>query len=68
MTEIGGGWYMEKLLSDYHHLGDQNRVKNYKRKMTRLKKYTKLIVIGMIGNYNYVVTSLSGSVKEVKSK
>ena len=24
MTEIGGGWYMEKLLRDYHHLGDQN--------------------------------------------
>ena len=24
MTEIGGGWYVEKLLRDYHHLGDQN--------------------------------------------
>ena len=19
MTDIGGGWYMEKLLEDYHH-------------------------------------------------
>ena len=24
MTEIGGGWYTEKLLRDYQHLGDQN--------------------------------------------
>ena len=24
LTEIGGGWYMEKLLRDYHHLGYQN--------------------------------------------
>ena len=34
----------------------------------KTKKYLKLIGIGMIGNYNYIGTSLNGSIQEVNSK
>ena len=37
--------------------------------MIKLKKnYTKLIGMGMIGNSNYIRTSFSGLIQEVKSK
>ena len=28
MIEIGGGWYMEKLLRDYHHQGNKTKQKS----------------------------------------
>ena len=43
--------------------------KKSQEKDDEIKKiYMKLIGVGMVGNSNYIVTSLSGSIKEVKSK
>ena len=36
--------------------------------MKFLKNYMKLIGIGIIGDFNYIGTSLSGLILEVKSK
>ena len=68
MTEIGGGWYMEKLTKGLPLLRRPKLSKNHKIKTTKFKNSIKLISGGMIGNSNYIGTSLSGSIQEVKSK
>ena len=42
--------------------------KKSQEKEDGIKKYMKLIGMGIIGNSNYIGTSLSGSIQEVKSK
>ena len=42
--------------------------KKAQEKEDGIKKYMKLIGMGIIGNSNYIGTSLSGSIQEVKSK
>ena len=69
MTEIGGWWYMEKNQRVCHHLGNRIKLKQHKKKMIELNiNYTILIGIGMIGNSNYIGTSLSGLIQEGKLK
>ena len=68
MTEIGGGWYMEKLTKGLPLLRRPKLSKNHKIKTTKFKNSIKLISGGMIGNSNYIGTSLSGSIQEFKSK
>ena len=64
MTEIGGGWYMEKMTKGLPPLRRQKLSKNHKRKMMKLKRnYTLLTGIGIIGNSNYIGTILSGLIQ-----
>ena len=69
MTEIGGGWYMEKITKRLPPLRRPKLSKKHKRRSMKLEKNCmNLIGIGMIGNSNYIGTSLSGSIQEFKSK
>ena len=56
---VDGLW--QKVLGDYHHLREQNGGKNHKKGMIIFKrKYMKLVGEGMIGNSDYIGTSLNG--------
>ena len=63
-------WWVEggKITKGIPPLIKQKLSKNNNRKMIKLNgNYTLLIAIVMIGNSNYIGTSLSGLIQEVKS-
>ena len=68
MTALGGGWYMEKITKGLPPLRRSKPSKKTQEKEKEIKNYMNLIGIGMIGNFNYIGTSLNGSIQEVKSK
>ena len=60
MTGIGSHWYIGKTTKGLPLLIKQTLSKKAQEKIIKLKgNYTLITVIGMIGNYNYIVTSLS---------
>ena len=61
MTDIGGGWYMEKSAKGLPPLRRTKLSKNNNRRRMEFKYiYMKLISGGIIGNSNYIGTSLNG--------
>ena len=69
MTEIGGGWYMEKNTKGLLPLRRPKLSKNHNRRRMKLKYiYMNLIGGRMIGNYNYIGASLNGLIEELKLK
>ena len=68
MSEIGGGWYMEKISKRISPLRRPKLGKKSQEKEDHIKNYMKLIGIIMIGNSNYIGTILNGFLQEVKSK
>ena len=69
MTEISGGWCMGKSAKGIPPLRISILSKEAKDKEVGFKKnYMKLIIGGMIGNSNYIGTSLNGSIQEVEQK
>ena len=68
MTEIGGGWYTEKITKGLTLLRIPKLSKKAQEKEEENKKHMKLIGIVMIVNSNYIGTSLNGLIQEVKSK
>ena len=69
MIEIGCGWYMEKITKGLPPLRIPKPSKKAQQKDDEIKIiYMNLVGIEMIGDSNYVGTSLSGSIQEVNSK
>ena len=61
MTDIGGGWYMEKSDKGLPPLKISKLGKKAQEKKDEIKKnYMKLISGGMFGDSNYIGTSLNG--------
>ena len=60
MIEIGGGRYMGKSTNGLPPLKRSKISKKSQEKDDEIKNYTKLISGGMIGDYNYIGTSLNG--------
>ena len=54
---------MEKITKGLPPLRIPKLIKKSQEKEDKFKNYIKLISIGMIGNFNYIGTSLSGSIK-----
>ena len=52
MTEIGGGWYMEKIPKELIPLRTSKLGKKSHDKEEEIKNYMKLISGGMVGNSN----------------
>ena len=59
---------MEKITKGLTPLRRQKLSKKLQEKEYEIKNHMNLISIGMIRNSNYIGTSLSGSIQEVKSK
>ena len=59
---------MEKITKGLPPLRRPKLSKKSQEEEDEIWKYMKLIGIGMIGNSNYVGTSMNGSIQEVKSK
>ena len=57
---------MEKLTKVLPPLRIQKQSKKTQEKYDEIYIYMKLIGIGIIGKYNYIGTSLSGTIQEVK--
>ena len=69
MTEIGGGWYMKECAKGLPTLRISTLSKKAQDKEDEIKNnYMKLISGGMIGDSNYIGTSLNGSIQEVEPK
>ena len=69
MTGIGGGWYMEKNSKGLPPLRISKLSKKSQEKEDEIfKNYMKLISGVMIGNSNYIGTSLNEKIQEVKLK
>ena len=69
MTDIGGGWYMEKSAKGLPLLKRSKLSKDHKISRIKFKKdYMKLISAGMIGDSNYIGTSLNGWIQKLSSK
>ena len=68
MTEIGGRLYLGKITKGLPLISIPKISKKSQEKDDGKKKYMRLISIGMIGNSNYIGTSLSELIQEVKSK
>ena len=62
MTEIGGGWYMEKIAKGLPPLRRTKISKNHKIRM-ELKKYMRLISGGTIVNSDDTGTILNGLIQ-----
>ena len=61
MTKIGGGWYMKKITKGLTPLRIPKLSKKAQEKQDEIKNiYMKLISGGIIGNSNYIGTSLNG--------
>ena len=61
MTDIGFGWYMKKSDKGIPPLRRPKLSKNHKKSRMRIKKiYIRIISGGMIGDSNYIGTSLNG--------
>ena len=69
MTDIGSGWYMEKSAKVLPPFKRSKLIKKAQEKQDEIKKnYMNLISGGMIGNYNYIGTSLNGWIQNISSK
>ena len=68
MTNIGGGWYTEKSSKGLPPLRILTISKRAQDKKDEIKNYMRLISGGMIGNSNYIGTSLNGLIQEFKTK
>ena len=69
MIDIGGGWYMWESAKGLPPLKRPTLSKNAQDKEDEIQKnYMKLISGGMIGNSNYIGTSLNGWIQEILSK
>ena len=66
MTEIGGGWYLEKVTKGLPPLRRPKLSKRAQAKEDEIKNYIRRTGIGMIGHSNYIGTSLNGLIQEVK--
>ena len=61
MTDIGGGWYMEKIAQGLPPLKRTKLRKKAQEKQDEIQKiYMKLISGGLIGNSNCIGTNLNG--------
>ena len=60
MTDIGGGWYMEKSAQGLPPLRRTKLSKKTQENQDEIKNYMKLISGGMIGNSNCIGTNLNG--------
>ena len=69
MTEIGGGWYMGKSAKWLPPLKRPTLSKKAQDKEDKIKKnYMKLMSGGMIGNFNYIGTTLNGWIQEAEKR
>ena len=69
MTDSGVGWYMGKSAKGLPPLKRSKISKKSQEKQDEIKKnYMKLISGGMIGDYNYIGTSLNGWIQNISSK
>ena len=68
MTEIGGGLFMENSSKLLPPLRRSKLSKQAQDKEDKIENYMKLISGGMIGNSDYIGTSLNGLIQEVKPK
>ena len=67
MTDIGDHWYMEKMNKGLPPIRRKKLIIIHKRKIIKLKvHYILLIVVGIIGNSNYIGKILSGLIQEVE--
>ena len=61
ITDIGGGWYLEKCAKGLLPLKRTKKVNRHKRGMILLKtNFFNIIGGGMIGDSNYIGTCLNG--------
>ena len=69
MTDIGGGWYMEKNARGLSPLKRTKLSKKHKKGSMKLKRnYLKIIGGGMIGNSYYIGTNLNGLILNITPK
>ena len=69
ITDIGGGWYLEKCKRGSHRWREQNSVKRHRKGRILLKTNSfNLICGGMIGNPNYIGTFLNGLIRNQQLK
>ena len=69
MTEIGDGRYMKKSAKGLPPLRISTLIKKHKISRIKLNKnYIRLISGEMIGNSNYIGTSLNGCIQEIIPK
>ena len=66
MTDIGGGWYMEKSARGLTPLRRTKLSKKSQERQDEIQKnYMKLISCGMIGNSNCIGTNLNGLILNI---
>ena len=69
MTDIDGGWYMENIAKGLPPLKRPKLSKKSQENQDEIKKsYMKLISGRMIGNSNYIGTSLNEWIQKLSSK
>ena len=69
MTDIGGGWYMEKSARGLPTLRITKLSKKSQERQDEIQKnYMKLISGGMIGYYNCIGTNLNGLILNKTTK
>ena len=69
MTDIGGGWCMEKSAKGLPPLRRTKLSKKSQERQDEIKKnYMKLISGGMIGNSNCIGTNLNGWIQNIPPK
>ena len=69
MTDIGGGWCMGKSARGLPPLRRTKLSKKAQERQDEIQKnYMKLISGGMIGNSNYIGTSLNGLIPNLTLK
>ena len=69
MTDIGGGWYMDKSARGLPPLRRTRLSKKAQERQDKIQKnYMKIISGGMIGDFNCIGKNLNGSILNLTPK